>query len=79
MADFYYDYSGEQEQGGSYYLGPPEEQCDLTPEEIELFLDWTVDFIDLLIDNHEDRQAFGYNISMQLERNRPRTPWPGMW
>lgn len=61
-----------EELGGSYLLGPEEEQVDLSPEEINAFLDWTVEFIDYLIDTHQRRDAFGYNVSMLLERNKAR-------
>lgn len=60
------------ECGGSYLLGPETEQVDLTEEEITAFLDWTVVFVDHLIDTRQDRQCFGYNVSMSLERNKPR-------
>lgn len=65
------DVAGEEE-GGSYLLGPEDEQVDLSPEEINAFLNWTVAFTDHLIDHRQDRRCFGYNVSMLLERNKPR-------
>lgn len=71
-AEDYDPYDASTEEGGSYLLGPEMEQVDLSAEEINDFLNWTVSFTDHLIDTRQQRDAFSYTVSMQLERNKPR-------
>lgn len=56
----------------TFEIGPATERTLLTEEESDGFLEWTVDFIDHLVSTKQDCRAFGYDVTMILERNKPR-------